>query len=79
MAAPPAGQCLGCFPGSVLQAQQAGRRPEYEEAALPSPKPMSMYYLAGTLAYLLENTGLVQIDHLGTSECLMLQFHSLGL
>lgn len=39
----------GALLGSVLQGQQAGRRPEYEEAALPSPKLMSMYYLAGTL------------------------------
>lgn len=52
---------------------------EYEEAALPYPKPMNMYYLVAPLAYLLQNTGLVQIDHLGIPECLMLQFHSLGL
>lgn len=38
----------GALLGSVLQGQQAGRRLEYEEAALPYPKPMNMYYLAGT-------------------------------
>lgn len=50
-----------------------------EEAALPYPKSVSMSTWLVPSAYLLQNTGLVQIDHFGISKCLMLQFHSLGL
>lgn len=41
----------------------------------------SMHCLLASLAqaYLLQNTGLIQVDHLGVSECPILQLHSLGL
>lgn len=48
----------------------------------PSTKRLPCLVLSpwlAPLAYLLQNIGLVEIDHLGISECLILQVHSLGL